>query len=215
MPAVAGAILAGGRSQRFRGDKLRLRLPGEERDLATRAAETLRACELSPCWWLAPEAPQTLPQDVSFLADPGEGPKAALACALQAASRAPAEAVLLLAADLPLIRASHLQRLLQAWAEHPQSHPLCVADASGRAQPVCAIYPLASLPLLNQQLAEGDRALFSLVEQAQKAVSTPSEVTVSVTDPQEGRDTIHPCFNLNQDQDWEQLLDWSKEGKLP
>lgn len=215
MPAVAGAILAGGRSRRFGADKLRLRLPGESRDLATRAADTLSACALSPRWWLAPEAPGALPPGFAFLADPGEGPKAALACALEALVGARADAVLLLAADLPLIQEAHLRRLLQAWADHPRDHPLCLADAEGRAQPVCAVYPLACLPLLTQQLAEGDRALFSLVEQARKAVSTPSEVTVSVTEPQRGRDTIHPCFNLNQDQDWEQLLDWSKEGKLP
>ena len=216
MPAVAGALLAGGRSQRSRGDKLRLRLPGEDRDLAERAAASLRDCGVSPCWWLATEEPDFLPPDFSLLMDRGEGPKAALAAALAAATQAGVEAVLLVAADLPLMRARHLGRLLHAWQSSAEREmPLCAADADGKAQPVCAIYPAAMLALVEQQLDAGDRALFSLVQQAGNSVSSPSEVTVAVTDAEEGRDTIHPCFNLNQTQDWEQLLEWSKEGKLP
>ena len=215
MPAVAGALLAGGRSQRFRGDKLRLRLPGEDRDLAVRAAASLRDSGVSPCWWLATEEPVLLPPSFSLLIDAGEGPKAALAAALAAAVQAGVEAVLLVAADLPLIRARHLGRLLHAWQSSAEREmPLCAADADGKAQPVCAIYPAAMLALVEQQLAEGDRALFSLLEQGQNSVSAPPEVTVPVTDAEGGRDTIHPCFNLNQVQDWEQLLEWSKEGKL-
>ena len=214
MPAVAGAILAGGRSQRFRGDKLRLRLPGEDRDLATRAAESVRDLGLRPCWWLSPHAPAVLPSMVEHLTDPGEGPKAALACALEAVRSTPARAALLVGADLPLVRGRHLERLLSAWEKSSQERALFARDAEGRPQPVFAIYPGSWLTRTSRQLARGDRALFSLVKQAEEDVLNPSEVTVSVTDPHEGRDTIHPCFNLNQDQDWEQLLEWSKEGKL-
>lgn len=216
MPAVAGALLAGGRSQRFPGNKLELCLPGDSRDLATRAADALSACGVEPRLWLSPEAPETLPAGWKWVRDPGAGPKRALACALDALAGAEARAVLLLGADLPLVDATHLERLLAAWrAAETGLRPLCAADPAGRPQPVCAIYPCTLSGEILRQLDEGNHALFALLEQGSESGARRSEVTVSVTDPDAGRDTIHPCFNLNQVQDWEQLRTWSKEGKLP
>ncbi|MCH2102330.1 MAG: NTP transferase domain-containing protein, partial [Planctomycetes bacterium] len=185
-------------------------------DLATRAAHALAETGVQPCYWLSPDAPPNLPQGWRHLADPGRGPLAALAVALEALVDTQAEAVLLLAADLPLIHSPHLLRLLKAWKQVPgRILPLCAADGGGRPQPVCAIYPKRLLPQIQQQLAEGPQALLALLKQGRQGVTTPAEVMVYMTEADEGRDTIHPCFNLNQLCDWEQLRHWSKEGKLP
>ncbi|MAW59680.1 MAG: hypothetical protein CMJ94_02455 [Planctomycetes bacterium] len=220
MRGCAAALLAGGSSSRFPGNKLQLQLPGDPRSLARRAAEQFLGLECAHHAWLAPAAPEpgALPDGWDWLQDPGRGPAAALASALRHAEAQGLDAVLLLAADLPLIQTRHLQALLEQLPRlraDPQTPPVCALDAQGRPQPLCALYATRHLLPLSALLDEGKRSMHALLERGWSGVELAPEVTVSVTSPRAGRATIHPCFNLNREQDWEQLLAWSKEGKLP
>jgi molybdopterin-guanine dinucleotide biosynthesis protein A len=227
--AVAGALLAGGRSIRFGSDKLQARLPGSSESLAARSARALRESGCAPLAWVAPHAPLGEARGFQHLADSAEGPLGAIALALEWAQLHGARQLLVLAGDLPLIQGPHLAYLKAAASGADAQHAYCAVGPDGRPEPLCAVYPsnwASEAKLLFQSGKRAARALWqsepfcvdldaASIESLSTARESSPEVTVSVTVPGEGRDTIHPCFNLNDQEDWEQLQRWSKEGELP
>lgn len=227
--AVAGALLAGGRSTRFGSDKLRACVPGSSEPLAERSARALRESGCTPLAWLSPHPPCFESQGFEHLADRAEGPLGALALALMWAQAQKASHLLVVAGDLPLIRGQHLAYLRFVAANGELGQAYCARGPDGSPEPLCAVYPSSWANDAESLFAQGRRAARDLwlsephgvdLEAApntrpSSASESSPEVTVSVTVPGEGRVTIHPCFNLNDQEDWEQLQRWSKEGELP
>ena len=227
--AVAGALLAGGRSTRFGSDKLQVRVPGSSERLAESSARALRESGCTPIAWLSPQPPCVASQGFEHLADPAEGPLGALALALMWAQTQNARHLLVVAGDLPLIRGQHLAYLKAVAASGAAHQAYCALGPDGSPEPLCAVYPTSWAGAAKLLFTQGRRAARALwlsephrvdLDAAPNSRSSSAsehspEVTVSVTVPDDGRVTIHPCFNLNDQEDWEQLQKWSKEGKLP
>lgn len=226
--AVAGALLAGGRSTRFGSDKLQTCLPGSSEQLAESSARALHESGCRPLSWISPQPPREHLLDFEHLADSAEGPLGAIALALEWAQSRKASHLLVVAGDLPLIRGQHLAYLGAKAVGHASQQAYCALGPDGRAEPLCAVYPVSWAKEARRLFAQGQRAARALWLREPCTVnlatapglpaSTPSEsspeVTVSVTVPSDGRVTIHPCFNLNDQEDWEQLQAWSKKGEL-
>jgi molybdenum cofactor guanylyltransferase len=152
-PGAVGAVLAGGRSQRMGGPKATVELAG--RPLIAWPLEALRAVledivvvakastplpELDVAVWLEPEEPRH--------------PRAGIVHALE---RADGRAVLICAADLPLITP-----LLVRTIAHAAGTPAVVPRAGGRLQPLFARYEPEALAAL--RAAPRDEALTATVE---------------------------------------------------
>jgi molybdenum cofactor guanylyltransferase len=162
---VAGLLLTGGASRRMGSDKALLELDG--RRLVDRAAAVLNAVaapviEVGPGW--APGL-ACVGED-----PPGSGPLAALwagagalramgdRSAVQSVGGRPAEAVLLLAVDMPAVSA----RLLRFLAEWPGAQTV-VPTSGGHPQPLCARYGVDALAAIPGLLSNGQRSLRSLL----------------------------------------------------
>ena len=162
---VAGLLLTGGASRRMGSDKALLELDG--RRLVDRAAAVLGAVaapviEVGPGWAPGLACVREDP--------PGSGPLAALwagaealrtmgnRSAVQPAGDRPAEAVLVLAVDMPAVSAA-LLRLLAEW---PGAHTV-VPTSGGHPQPLCARYGIDALAAIPGLLSTGQRSLRSLL----------------------------------------------------
>jgi molybdopterin-guanine dinucleotide biosynthesis protein A len=173
--------------------------------------------------------PEALAPGFEHLADSGEGPLGALALALAWAELRKTPQLLVIAADLPLLRGEHLAALIAAASRGRTDRAYCALGPQGDPEPLCAVYPSDWAHEVGLRFARGRRAARSVWLREPCSVNldscadpgpttaseSSSEVTVSVTVRSAGRDTIHPCFNLNDQEDWEQLQRWSKKGELP
>ena len=153
---VAAAVLAGGASRRMGRDKATLAVGGVElASLALAAAARVA----DPVVLVAPEGHPARRLTATPVTDPGLGPLAAVAAALDALE---AEHVLVLAGDHPGLRVELLAHLvgLAAGAE-------AVACRRGpRLEPLVAVYRRApALALARARLAEaaGDHSLTGLL----------------------------------------------------
>ena len=115
---MIGVVLAGGRSTRLGQDKVRLRLPGDGRDMLARTADLLAACTdgvVISC--RAPDAGEetlALPGIRSIPdAKPGLGPLGGVWSAL----RELRQPILVLSCDLPFMDVPTLRRLIDAATE--------------------------------------------------------------------------------------------------
>lgn len=138
--SVAAAVLAGGASRRMGRDKATLRVGGVELGrgviaVAARLADpvVVVAPDGHPAVGLAAEA------GVGRIADPGQGPLAAVAAALSAAEVVSVRHLLVLAADHPDLRIPLLSMLLDL-----RAHGEAVACRRGpRLEPLVAVYERA------------------------------------------------------------------------
>ncbi len=155
------AILAGGRSRRM-GGRHKATLP--------MAGGTVLGCILQgtgalglPCWLVG--AHESCPEDPDLIAAlsatglpmtrdrrPDAGPLAGLDAAFAATS---AQRILLLACDLPFVTAGFLSWLV-AQADDAGAIPV---DASGRLQPLCAVYGASCRAHLTTALDAGSLRL--------------------------------------------------------
>ena len=117
---MIGVVLAGGRSTRLGQDKVRLRLPGDGRDMLARTADLLAACTggvVISC--RAPDAGEetlALPGIRSIPdAKPGLGPLGGVWSAL----RELRQPILVLSCDLPFMDMPTLRRLIDARGARP------------------------------------------------------------------------------------------------
>jgi molybdopterin-guanine dinucleotide biosynthesis protein A len=162
---LIGVLLAGGKSTRMGVDKANLQHPAGG-TLARRTYDLLRAagCE-SVVISLRQEQP--LPADLEeFVGTPqleiardpaGEarGPMAGIVAAMQLAA---AENWLVVACDLPHLDLSTLVKLRDA-KQAAERWIGYWSEADGLAEPLCAIYAAALLPLLEAALAAGNLSL--------------------------------------------------------
>ena len=141
---VAGVVLAGGAGRRMGGvDKAMLRVGG-----VTLLARVLGAAR-PVCDSLVVAGPPR-PADARFVQEdePGGGPVPAVRAALEALP--PSDAVLVLATDLPFLRADHLRALLAAGES-------AAADRRG-PNPLLAAYRTSALVARLAHLRPGDPA---------------------------------------------------------
>jgi molybdenum cofactor guanylyltransferase len=153
---AAAAVLAGGASRRMGRDKATLRVGGVELAALVLAAATQVA---DPVVLVAPEGHPARRVAAPAVADPGLGPLAALAAALDALD---AEHVLVLAADHPGLQVPLLAHLVALAGEAD-----AVACRRGpRLEPLVAVYRRApALAAARSRLAgpPGGRSLLGLL----------------------------------------------------
>jgi molybdopterin-guanine dinucleotide biosynthesis protein A len=161
-PDFAAALITGGRSSRMGRDKAFLDWHGEP----------LWQCQFEKLARLAPallliscREDQKITSDrAEVLHDPPEnhGPLPALARCLERAQMP----LLALAVDMPHVSVSLLQELRQQ-SDIPDQG--AVFRGAHGFEPLCAVYPHATLPLLTQSIADGN---FRLQDFVQRAVDT-------------------------------------------
>jgi molybdopterin-guanine dinucleotide biosynthesis protein A len=153
---VAAAVLAGGASRRMGRDKATLPVGGVE--LAAHAL-AVAARVASPVVLVAPAGHPARRLATGLVSDPGQGPLAALAAALDALD---AEHVLVLAGDHPGLQVGLLAHLIGLRVRGE-----AVACRRGpRLEPLVAVYQRApALAAARARLAEpaGDRSLLGLL----------------------------------------------------
>jgi molybdenum cofactor guanylyltransferase len=153
---AAAAVLAGGASRRMGRDKATLAVGGVELASLVLAAAARVA---DPVVLVAPDGHPARRLAAPAVADPGQGPLAALAAALGALE---AEHVLVLAADHPGLRVELLAHLVTLAGEAE-----AVACRRGpRLEPLVAVYRRApALAAARARLAgsAGDRSLLGLL----------------------------------------------------
>jgi molybdopterin-guanine dinucleotide biosynthesis protein A len=151
-------VLAGGKGSRLGGvDKARLTLGG--RTYLERIASQLEGFEER----LLSGGDSGLAATVGFRhvpdSVPGLGPLGGLRDALSAAS---SDVLLVVPCDLPYFRGDVADALVRAWRDGDDA--LVLSDADGRLQPLCGLYALRCLPVLEARLARGERRAESLAE---------------------------------------------------
>jgi molybdopterin-guanine dinucleotide biosynthesis protein A len=128
---------------------------------------------------------------VRFVPDAvGQGPLAGIASAL-AAARHPR--LLVVAADMPFLN-SHLLRYL-ALLDPTVEITAPVIDANGLPEPLHAIYSQAILPIVEAQLASGNRKVLDLFPQVR--VREVPRAEIAPFDP-----TLRSFFNANTPEEW-------------
>lgn len=152
-PGVTGVILAGGMSQRMGRDKALLEVHGET--LFSRVQRTLASvCSRVQ---IAGERPDLAHADLAAFADCHPG--SSLGGLHNALTNNDSEWVLVLPCDLPFPSPTLLRTLCAARAGYQAVIP---RTASG-AEPLIACYHRSTLPLIEEQLAEGNLRLTDLL----------------------------------------------------
>lgn len=191
---MIGVVLAGGRSTRLGQDKVRLRLPGDGRDMLARTADLLAACTdgvVISC--RAPDAGEetlALPGIRSIPdAEPGLGPLGGVWSAL----RELRQPILVLSCDLPFMDVPTLRRLIDARGARPPEALMTTFQQAetGFIEALVAVYEPACLPWFDAAWKQGIRK-FSVV--------IPEELRTHVP---YSRSEALPFFNINYPADFE------------
>jgi molybdopterin-guanine dinucleotide biosynthesis protein A len=150
-------VLAGGQSSRMGTDKALLEIEGKS--LLQRACEV--AATLTPEVYVMTAWPDryrsTITEKSQFLVEynPGSGPLVALT---QALTEIPADWILLLACDLPLLDAQIIQNWATQLTAIPQSTLAIVPYQNSRWEPLCGFYRQQSLTSLQSFIDQGGRS---------------------------------------------------------
>ncbi|WP_373536190.1 molybdenum cofactor guanylyltransferase [Microcoleus sp.] len=163
---IAVIVLAGGQSSRMGTDKALLEIEGKS--LLQRALEV--AASVTPQVYVLTAWPDryrsTLTEQSQFLLEynPGSGPLVALT---QGLTEIPADWILLLACDLPLLE----PQIIQNWASQltaiPQSTLAIVPYQNSRWEPLCGFYRQQSLASLQSFIEKGGRSFQKWLNQIQ------------------------------------------------
>ncbi len=175
-----GLILAGGASRRFGSDKRRHLVQG--RAMIHRVHDAVAAVA-APVWVSVRDpADRPLGPDVPVVIDavPGAGPLAGVVAGLQ---RLEAEWLLVVACDLPLLRADALHALIDA--ARPGTAAVVARGGDGRPQPLCACYHRAVRDVAEAHLAARRLALHDLLAALDpvRFVRLPDDVLLNVNHP--------------------------------
>ena len=185
--SVAGAILVGGRSRRF----------GQDKVLLTFRGKPLLA---HLCGILSPLVEETLivghsrPEfealRIRAVEDlwPGAGPLGGIYTALKSAGT---PFVLVVAADMPFLTPSLLEKILRA----REGQDAVIPQGPGRLEPLCAVYSRTCLDAIRENLENGRNRILSALEG--KKVCSPR-----ITPEGTGKD---PFFNINYPEDYKKL----------
>lgn len=153
MSSKLALVLAGGLSRRFGEDKVYAKL--KDKTLIEEVVERLRAARFEVI--LSVSQSKTFPIRSAILQDPFpfQGPLQALYGAL---SQLNCERLLLVAADMPLIQPSVLEKLWEA----SEGFCLTLLEFEGKLFPLPGVYDKKILPWAKALLNEGKRDLKSL-----------------------------------------------------
>lgn len=158
---VLGAVLAGGASSRMGRDKAAVVVGG--RTMLDRVGDALaEVCDRVVVLGPEREGVETWPDR-----DPGSGPLAGLANALE---RADTDHVLLVAVDNAFVRVETLRGLVSLAGEMP----VIPVDRDGVRQVTCALYPTSLAGIAREELEAGG-SLQSLVDRVAFRPVTPDE----------------------------------------
>ncbi len=124
---------------------------------------------------------------------PGHGPLAGLHAAMRHSTR---DRFLLLACDLPNVRAETLRRLIVSCS--PDRDVIVPRSADGRSHPLCAVYRRTSLPFIERNLKSGANKVLDLVRDP--------GLRVHFLDPGAGCFQDSDFLNLNSKKDLEEYL---------
>jgi molybdopterin-guanine dinucleotide biosynthesis protein A len=208
-PALHGLVLAGGRSTRMQRDKAVLEYDG--RPQLARAMGLLRPLVTQSFVSVRPDQLQD-PQRAAYprISDvvPGLGPIGGIHAALKAH---PEAAWLVLACDLPFLRAPTLEYLVTrrdagrlATAFH--------SSTDGQPEPLCAIYEPAALTPIERWIAQGQRCPRAFLAQhdtlllelpdshALDNVNTPADYAAAIGTPRAQRHLRIRYFALLREQ---------------
>lgn len=190
MEAMAGVVLAGGRSRRMGTDKARLPFGGTTL-LQHVVGRVAAAC--NPVYVVAAD-PEVYPEvEVPVLADrvPGRGPLEGLAVGLR---HAPTGCAAVVACDLPFLRPELLRGLASRLAGAD-----AVVPYVDRPQPLCAVYRREVFPLA-AALAEEASSLRELLRRLRVRFLGPD--TLRAWDPE-----LASFRNLNTPEDYARALE--------
>lgn len=191
---MIGVVLAGGRSSRLGQDKVRLRLPGDGRDMLARTADLLAACtdgvaisRRASSEGDAPALPgaRSIPDREDNL-----GPFGGIWSSL----RELRQPILVLSCDLPFMDAATLRRLIEARnTRAPEAVMTTFLQAeTGFIEALVSIYEPACLPFFEDARARNLRQINLVIPEALQArvVYTRAEAL--------------PFFNINFPDELEQ-----------
>jgi len=174
--APFAAVLAGGESRRFGAPKALAPVGGTRIvDRVVRAARDARLDVVLIANRSEPFADLGLPVRPDTVA--GAGALGGIHAALRWASDEGRTGALCLACDMPFLRSGLLLALVDR-AEAGASG-VVVPESPGRRgrEPLCAVYPVDCLPVVERMLAEGERRVVELLERVGTVPFTLEEVT--------------------------------------
>lgn len=168
---LAGAVLCGGRSTRMGADKALLAVDGVP--MALRAASALVGAGCSPVVAVGGDAAALAELGLGVVPDetPGEGPLGGVLAALHALPSA--EAVAVVACDMPDLADATVVALASALAAAPAADVAVAVAQNGRLHPMCAVWRRTAAVALEACFAAGERRM-------QEALSTVRTVQVTV-----------------------------------
>jgi molybdopterin-guanine dinucleotide biosynthesis protein A len=200
---VVGVVLAGGRSRRMGRDKALLPLLGEP--LVARAVRRLRAAipevvVIGPRE-LAPALPgiRLLPDQ-----EAGLGPLGGLATAFSALG---ARRVVLVACDMPFVVPELIGEMVAVAEREAWAQAVALRTARG-LEPLHALYDAACVPVIEEQLARGERSLHELLDRV--AVCEVGAEVVAALDPL-GRSAL----NVNTPAEWGRAVRLAQAEQTP
>jgi molybdenum cofactor cytidylyltransferase len=171
---IAAVLLAAGGGSRFGGNKLEADFRGAM--LGSWAARTLAMMGFG--WTFAVHDPAHAGLAYGYEAlgltlvpnlDPGRGLSSSLTLAVHAAESTGADALMILLADMPLVKAQHLRALIDAHAANPGA--IIASESAGIPTPP-AIFPRTSWPQL--RAGQGDAGARALLRDAIRVPADPA-----------------------------------------
>ena len=176
---MSGVVLAGGASRRMGADKASLPHPtcpcrGTLLDHAVHVLADAGAAPVVAATGTAGRLGPHLPHDE---VDDGEEHRGAgpLAGILAALRRSPVPVVAVLAVDLPSADAGLLRSLRRQWRHDDRA--LVPLDATGRPQPLHALWSTRVAPTIDDGLRRGERRVLHVLERSGARFLTPTEST--------------------------------------
>lgn len=180
---VAGFVLTGGQSSRMGRDKARL-LHGSRYVVQDLMETVSRVTDFVS---LVGRPEMFTDMTVRCLPDlrSGLGPMAGLETALLCSRAEFGEALnLVVGCDMPGLRLSWLQQLL-AVAEETGAPCVAAKDSTGKIHPLCAVYRIACLPVIQQALDAGQLRLMDLLARLNTVELPIEDVIANVNTPGE------------------------------
>jgi molybdopterin-guanine dinucleotide biosynthesis protein A len=200
MVAVAGVVLAGGRSTRMGTSKAALEWHGST--LVRRVAGIVARSVNGPMFVVAApgQCLPTLPPEIAVVADPreGRGPLQGLAVGLAAAADVPAAVAFVCSTDMPLLHPAVVRRVV-AGLHHSVDVALPVVH--GRRQPLVAAYRTTLAGPVANWVGGGERRMTVVAERSRVNVLQSrdllADAAVRAADPE-----LLSLSNLNTPQDY-------------
>ena len=194
-PSLLGAVLAGGKSQRYGRDKSADSIVGKP--LAVRAAETLAEVFSSVVIVSCNTRVVTDWPHVPDLRE-GYGPLAGIEAALQYAADEALDGIFVLACDLPLVDANIVRCVSLALGEQKVVAPQRTAFPG--VEPLCAAYHVSCLETVVDALERGELAVYQIFEALNGRVIRLSEESFLNVNTPEDREVAIAALRREADQ---------------